>query len=430
MGQLLPRIRAFLLNSKFARGVLVLTGGAALGQLLVVVTSPLLTRIYTPDDFGVLAVYSSILGILTTLAAFRYELALPLPEDDDEALNLLALCLCLTVALAGVVAVCVYGFGDSLASLLQAPTLRPYLWLIPIGLLGAGFYQTFNYWGVRQKAFSEIARTKVSQSVGLVVAQVGLGLLQVKPLGLLIGQVVGQTSGTLTLAKLTDTSDWRSRVSFSGMLSGLKRFRKFPFFAAPTSVMNAVGSNAPSLLLTGLYSVEVAGYYLLANRIVNLPLIMIGSSISTTFHSEASANRKDPQKLKRLFWNLTKTLSAIAVVVAIVVALLAESLFTLVFGQAWTEAGAYASALAAMLAARFVVNPLSVTLSVVEKQELSVIVQGLILIGSLASLALAHRFGLTPLNAMYAFSLTMFAVYVVIFFILKYALESFVAHGS
>jgi O-antigen/teichoic acid export membrane protein len=76
------RLLRILPKSRFARSVAVVTAGSALGQGLVVASAPLLTRLYTPADFGVLAVYGSIVSLVAVVAALRYEFAIALPGHD------------------------------------------------------------------------------------------------------------------------------------------------------------------------------------------------------------------------------------------------------------------------------------------------------------------------------------------------------------
>ena len=187
-------VRVTLPRGRLARSVAVLAGGTALGQAITVLASPILTRLYAPEDFGVLAVYSSILGILSVIASWRYELAIPLPEQDEDAVNLVALSLGIVVLMSMVVGLGAWLLGEHVVQWLNAPGLQPYLWLLPVGTLLVGSYQIFNYWAVRKQAFGAIARTKLYQGLGAALTQVASGFLKSGPLGLIVGQIVGQSA--------------------------------------------------------------------------------------------------------------------------------------------------------------------------------------------------------------------------------------------
>ena len=128
----------------FARHVMTLASGTAIAQLLLVLATPILTRLYTPADYGTLAVYASTLTVLLVLASLRYESAVPLPEDEDVAGSVLAIALLVLAGMVMLVSVLVWLAGDAFVARANAQRLRPYLWLLPVGLLGAGAYQALQ----------------------------------------------------------------------------------------------------------------------------------------------------------------------------------------------------------------------------------------------------------------------------------------------
>lgn len=145
MSGLRDRIKALLPSGGFLRNVSVLAGGAALAQGLSILAAPLLSRLYAPEDFGVLGVYASLLAIAGVVASLRYELAIPLPEDDAVAGDVLRLALVTCVLISAVAGLVVLVFGSWLVSVLNAPGLAPYLWLLPLGVLVLGLYQALSY---------------------------------------------------------------------------------------------------------------------------------------------------------------------------------------------------------------------------------------------------------------------------------------------
>ncbi|MBA3554317.1 MAG: oligosaccharide flippase family protein, partial [Gemmatimonadales bacterium] len=181
---------------------MMLASGSAMGQLLLALALPLLAHLYTPADYGTLAVYSALIAVLVVLASLRYEMAIPLPEDDTAAASLLVLTFGILAAMAALVSLLVWLLGDSFVAVVKVPTLRPYLWLIPLGLLGAGAYQALSYWAIRRRAFGHLARTRLGQGAGQVVTQVAAGIAGAGAPGLLIGDLVGRVAGAGGLALL------------------------------------------------------------------------------------------------------------------------------------------------------------------------------------------------------------------------------------
>ncbi len=356
----------------FARSVAVLVGGTALGQSLTVLASPLLTRLYTPQDFGVLAVYASILGIVTVVASLRYELAIPLPEDGKIATNLLALSLAIAVGTSLLVGIGLWFLGDQVVDWTNIPVLRPYLWLLPLGMLGAAMYQIFNYWAIRGQAFRQIARTKVNQSLGQIITQLLLGWGKVAPLGLLLGHFVGLVVGSGTLAALALGRDRKKvieQISSGRISQAAYRYRGFPFYSSGSALLNSAVLYLPTLLLTAFYGLQVAGWFALGQRVIGLPLTLIGQSVTQVYTNEAARlARQDMAAMRALFLKTVTKLFLAGLVPISLLALSGPWLFATIFGVGWIESGVYVRILALMFAVQFAVSPPSQALNIIERQ--------------------------------------------------------------
>src|SRR5690554_6729775 len=141
----------------FIRNVVTLMTGTTFAQALMILVAPILTRLYSPEDFGVFALYTSILGIIAVVACWRYELAIVLPEKDEDAANLLVLSICICFGMAVLTLILVALFRNPLASLFGVPKLAPWLWFMPLSLIATGLFQAFNYWSTRRRQFRRLA---------------------------------------------------------------------------------------------------------------------------------------------------------------------------------------------------------------------------------------------------------------------------------
>lgn len=164
-------VQRFVPRNSFARSVGLLVGGTAGAQVLTVLVSPVLTRLYTAEDFGVLAVYASVLSLILVVASLRYELAIPLPEDDLDAVNLTALGFFLVFLLTFFTACAVWLSGEYIIRMLNASQLKPYLWLLPLSVFFGGIYGLFRYWSVRIKTFGAVAKTSLQQALVSICIQ-------------------------------------------------------------------------------------------------------------------------------------------------------------------------------------------------------------------------------------------------------------------
>jgi O-antigen/teichoic acid export membrane protein len=352
----------------FARSVLTLAGGTAAAQLLLVLAVPVLTRLYTPADYGTLAVYASTLTILLVLATLRYEMAIPLPEDDQVAGSLLVLGLLLLLVLTSILGVIVWIAGDAFVALVKVPPLRPYLWLLPLGFFGAGMYQLLSYWAIRRHDFGRIARTRMTQGFGQVLTQVGLGFAGVGPAGLLAGDVVGRVAGGGSLALLAIRERLRFHVTRASLAAAASRYRRFPMLTTWSGLFNVGSIQLPSILFSAAFGAAAAGLYALSFKMLVLPTMLVGQAVGQVFLSRAAVAARDPERLRRLTERTALTLFACGLPAFSVVAMAGPKLFATVMGAEWEPAGRYAQVLAPWFVLWLVSNPLSGLLNVREWQ--------------------------------------------------------------
>jgi O-antigen/teichoic acid export membrane protein len=393
------RINGMLARRPFLKNVSVMLGGAAAGQLVSVLLSPVLTRIYSPQQFGVLSVYSAILTILVVIASLRYELTLPLAATDEDAINLAAVCGCVLIATTAAIAIAAYGFPEETLKWLWPTPLNSihvasYRGLFILGFLCLGAYYIALYLATRQSAFHAIARTRLYQGVTGPLAQIAFGLAGVGAPGLLIGSILGQSTGTFGLfAKvLRSRRELWHAISWRRMTALAHRFRRFPLIASWAALIDAVGGNQLLyLLVTVQYSARIAGFLFLAERIVARPLSLIGTSILQVFVGEAGKIAAiDPARLKARFYQVTTRQAGLALAWIMVANLASAALFPTLFGPDWGDAVIYLQAMSLGYLAQAIVLPVFHTLQILEKQTLAACWQ----VGRLALTISAFSFGI------------------------------------
>lgn len=378
----------------FARGVGVLASGAGFGQVLTLLAAPIITRLYAPEDFGALAVFTAILAILVTVASLRYELAIPLPESDIEAVNTLALALVLVALVSGLTWIGIILLADPLLNWTRSPNLRGYLWILPISLFFAGWYQVLNYWAIRKAAFGAIARTKLAQGVGSAFIQLSFGVLLAGPIGLLAGQVAGQTAGVTTLGtQLRNSAAGALKtVGRVRIMNALVRYRRFAIISTWSFLANGVSMEVPALLISSNFGSGVTGLYALGLRVLQAPLSLVGSAIGQVFFSRAIAARRIG-RLKGLVLSVFSGLLGLGFPVMGTLAIAAPELFAVVFGPTWREAGAYAQWFSPFLLLVLISSPLSFLPSVLERQGGELALMLLQLTGRVGAVVLGATLG-------------------------------------
>lgn len=365
-----------LIQSGFVRSVSVLAGGTAFAQALTLLALPLLTRIYSPEEFGLLAVFTALLGMISVIASLRYAIAIPLPESDQSAANLLAVALLCVVATTIAVTAAIFFLGPQLASLMEAPSLAKFLWLLPIAIAATGAYNVFQYWATRKKAFTRIARTRVEQSIGGVSTQLLMGWAGMGALGLIVGQIVSNGAGFLGLARRAFSED---RTAFQGvgivaMKNVAKEYDRFPKYSTFEALTNSAGIQLPVILIASLTGGAEVGYVMLAMRTMQAPMGLIGASISQVYFSRAVEEHRNG-RLGDFTASTIGGLAKIGVGPLTFVGIIAPSVFGLIFGNDWQRAGELVSWMTPWFVLQFLVSPVSMSLHVTNNQRKALALQ-------------------------------------------------------
>jgi O-antigen/teichoic acid export membrane protein len=396
---MMQALRARLPKGRLRRAVAVSVSGAALAQLIVLAAFPAVTRLYTPEDFGVLGVFSALLGILGIAVSLRYELAIPIAEDGASVVNLLALSLIVTLLFSLLIGVTLWLLGDIVSAWLNAEALRPLLWLLPVGLLAVGCSRVLSHWAIRHQAFGLISRNQISRSFGRVVTQIGFGFFTLGPFGLLLGQIIGQSAGITTMVLAFCRSEgrlWRD-IRLHDMARVAARFRNLPTLATAAALLENGVRLAPALLVAALYGVEVAGWFALAQKVLQMP-VFLSTAVARVYLSEAPRRaRAGGQGMYALFKATTWRLLAFGVLSLGLVVVAGPQLFALVFGPVWTEAGRFAQVLAFVSLGQLVVAPVSQTLIVLERQDVQFTWDGLRFGALLLVFLAAYQLSWSPL---------------------------------
>ena len=371
MIELIKHKLLILFKSSFSKNVALLMTGTAISQIISIILYPVITRFFTPEDFGLYVLFNSLLGILTVVGALRYEFSIPIAANKFKALNALFMSLVILLIFCLVLSICIYFFGDNLLLILDAEKLAPFKYFLILGVLFAGLYTVLNQWAFRIKAFKKLSITRVSRSLSLNISQIAFGILKFGGVGLIVGKIIGEFSGNLVLLRQVFKSEKNvfSQFSFKEIKCLLIRYKKFPLFTAPSQLFNKAGVELPVFFITSIFGSSVVGLYGLAHLIVSLPMTLIGGAVGDVFYAEAATSgRKNPEELLLRSTNLLKKLIYMGIIPLIVLVFFGPWLFGFVFGEEWTESGEYAQIIAFLVFFRFIFTPITRVFQVFEKQ--------------------------------------------------------------
>lgn len=359
-------------KESFASDVLTLAGGTTFAQILTILSAPVLTRLYGPEDFGVWALYISITSIISVIACMRYEYSIMLPESDEDAVNLLGLSLLAVLFVSGLTLLIVWYFKEPIVNILNSQQIGDYLWLVPPFIFVNGLFLALNNWNSRTKLFKRLSLSRIFSSVSSTATQIGFGLAEkVGAGGLVAGSLAGQSIATFVLGGQIWRDDRKLIVKslhWRKIYEGFKKYRKFSLIDTWAALMNSVSWQLPAFLLAAFFTPAVVGFYSLGFRLLQLPMSFIGGSISQVFFQRASRALAEGT-LHSLVENVFKILVIIGMFPMLTLTIVGSDVFTVIFGKAWAEAGVYAQILSLWAFIWFISSPLTTIYVVVEKHH-------------------------------------------------------------
>lgn len=411
--------KKFLPKSESARNILTLMMGTSVAQALPVAISPILTRLYTPEDFGVLAIFVSITAIFGVIANGRYELAVMLPERDEDALSIVILGVLIALFLSLFLLVLVILFNEDLARILGNKEIGVWLHFVPITVFFMGFFNALSYYSNRKRDYKSIARATVEKSFFLSGVQLLLGFVKVGAGGLILGQVVSSVFSNARLVKSIYKEADSARVSKDAIFDVAKRYKNFPLYSMWAALASSLSVNLINILVSHFFSLLVLGYYSFCQRVLGMPMSLVGTSISRVFYQKAAQERRDFGHAKKSFDGALKKLFLVGAPFFAVLFFVVEDVFGFVFGANWVVAGYYAKIMMPLFFFRFVGAAVSVTNSVFEKQRVSLLWQIGLLVISLILLFFSDYFSFSFEYYLYLSSSVVSAYYIYLILILR-----------
>lgn len=357
-------------KGNYRSNVLALMSGTAVAQALPIAASPILTRLYTPEDFGVAALFLAITAVMASVVNGRYELAIGIPGSDEDAINIAALGLVIAVGVSGLLLLLVAIFGRTIANLTNTEAIIPWMYLIPVSVLLTGLFNVLNYTNNRLGQFRDIARASVYKSAASTTTQLAVGYVVKGSSGLIIGNLVGQLASNAKLYQNIKDEFNFMQVCRQRVVVLAKRYVNFPKYSMWSGVFNSIAHNVLIFLMPIVFGLTTLGLYSLAMRILNAPAVLIASAMGQVFLRVATQERQRLGNAKKSFNKTVKMLALIGMPIFTCVYFLSEPIFAVIFGETWRVAGTYAAVMAPLLFTRFVVSTVSMMNVIFEKNHI------------------------------------------------------------
>lgn len=345
--------------SSIYKNILVLASGSIMARIISIVSIPIISRLYSPADMGMLSAFVSLTAILVAFTSLRYSVVIPLPRTLGYALNASVLCLIILSVISLLIFIITFFSSSTLFELFNLTDLNDYWYLLPISVFLFGLAEILNIWAVRCKSFKLISAANIFQSFIGSLSKIVIGFFSANPLGLIIGQILLQAGCVIYLSRFYLSKFNNRKISIKKMLFIARYYIDIPKFRLPSQLLLSISVNMPILFFSSYFGSEITGQVGLALMVLSLPISLIGQTIGQAFYGEiASIGRKDPLKIQKLSRDILKKLLVISLLPFVVLVIFGEDLFKFVFGPEWADAGMYARIMALYIIANLASSPL------------------------------------------------------------------------
>lgn len=362
------------LENRLFRNILKLISGEGIGRAIGFMAAPIVTRLYTSSDFGMLAVFASLCALFYPFCTFKYTVAIPLHPNEIVGVNALAACLLILAVNTVILAASLFLYHSQILSLFSSEAIDSFWYFIPFAFLFSGLADALSYFSTRYRNFSVIAKVTVVQRAVGALTKIVLGLLHFNVVGLLIGNILAE-SGGLTLYIRTywrRLKDNASKVTTGRIRFVLKRYIEFPSYRLPSQILQNASGSIPVLYFAWQYGASVTGLISLAISMLSVPVGIVCTSVGKAFYGEiALLGRKNSPEIAALTGRIMIRLLAVSIIPFTLVICFGPWIFRTFFGHEWAQSGIYARYLCLYLVFRFVYSPISDGIfNVFEQQKL------------------------------------------------------------
>ena len=355
-------------NSDFIKSLTVLLTGTLIAQFIGYALAPVISRQFSPTEMGEFGMFQRWVVLLATIATARYEFSLPLPKRDEHSFQLYRLALFSTMVTLGITLV-----GFLIYGLYIEKAVGFALWALVLVFSTAAlvFFNLGTNWAIRHKEFKRISFSKMTNSLSLNISRVLSGFFHMGKWGLFLSFLLSLLVGAAHFLK--DFFHWNKKpttsLSKKKMMSLARTYKDFPLINLPHALSDNLREVLVALLIIEVFSEQIFGSFDHTFRMLRLPVMIIGTSISQILFNRISSYRLEKKMIMPIVVKVFLSLSVLSLIPFSIVYFYGQPLFVFVFGEQWQESGRLSEIMAPWLMLNFVSSPLTIIPLVLEQQK-------------------------------------------------------------
>jgi O-antigen/teichoic acid export membrane protein len=359
--------------SVFSRNVMLVSAGTIVAQIIPSIISPIITRIYTPEEFGLYGIYMAIASLLVTIASGRYDLAIFIPDKINDSKRIVLLSIFLAALFSIFICFIIFPLNYILVNYLGEKEISVWLYTIPFIVFLISMFQVILQWLNKIKSYKGISGLRIVNSGIMSFLNLGFGFLDLKINGLILSTLVSQTILSLLTFKYIKT--FVNLFSIPRFRALMKKYVNYPKFLLPSTLAGELAAQIPVILLSAFFGPATSGFYLLANKIMALPMSVVGGSIGSVYRQEAFDEFIKKGNCTELYKKTFRKMFIFGFFPFLIFFFGGKFIFSLIFGMQWVIAGEMASYLSVMIFFQILSTPMADTILLVNAQKIDLFLQ-------------------------------------------------------
>lgn len=380
---IVTNLRQILTPSPYIKNIIFVAFGAIISQIIPIITAPILTRIYSPEDYGIFGLYMSIVSISVTLASARFDLAIFIPKNLEDSKRIFVITISISAVFSLFLFLLILATKHNIIVSLNLKGLDSWLLTIPFIVFTISLYQNYLHWLNRIKNFKGLNFLRILNPLLLSFFNILFGFFNFKSIGLILSLMFSYS--IMTILYFNSVKKFLRLTNFNRIRILIRKYKNFPLYSLPSTLSGEIGAQMPTVLLIYYFDEAIAGFFFLATKMISLPFSILGNSIATVYRQEAIEEYNLNGNCKVLYIKTFQKLLIISILPVLIIMFGSKWLFSIYFGAKWIIAGKMASYLSVLVFFQLLSTPMADTILFVNGQKIDLFLQVFRLIFSILS---------------------------------------------
>ncbi len=385
-------LKGFSNENDFVRKSFILTLGTVIAQTIPLLFYPILTRLFLPKEFGLLAILVSITAIINVISTGKYETAILIAKDKKDAVNLIGVSLFLSFMFSILAIILFLFFSNILIDILHQPRLASWIFLCPLLSFLISIYQCYNEWVVRENKFSNLAVNKIINSSSITFSNLFYGVVRLSQGGLILGELTGRFLSAISCVYSAIRVDFYTfkSISWKRMLFLSRINSSCPKYVLPGQLLNTIAGQVSILLIAFFFTEREVGLYSMTGMILYVPVSLISLTVRDVFRQKANEEFKAKGNCKSIYLKTFKIVFILSFIVFLILFLILPMSISFFLGDKWREVGVYAQILCPTMMISFVAECFWGMFFIANKMKSVLLLQAQFLIFTISAIVIGH----------------------------------------